>query len=361
MRPSGDQYRLLVEHSPVMLWRSGLDAKCDYFNETWLDFTGRSMAEEVGDGWVEGVHPEDVAHCVQHYLEHFQQQRSFEMVYRLRRCDGEYRYVFDRGVPYRGDDGIFAGFIGSCIDVHESEITKRAKSTFLSMMAHEQRTPLSAMKMFVASMAFRAQAGHQLTPDLFGRLNAQIDRFARLVDLLSETARLEEGRALSLHFEPLDLGELVARVVSFRAETLELRGERPGQRHAIAFSPSVRPCHVMGDALRLEQVFINLIDNAVKYSPDGCEVRVSVRTNDGVHEVLVADTGIGIPSCDLPALTQRYFRASNVSPDHFPGLGLGLALCREILEQHGGFLNVASELTKGTTVSVQLPAAEPPR
>ena len=114
-----DQYRLLVESSPVMIWRSGLDAKCDYFNETWLAFTGRTFEQELGDGWAEGVHADDLDRCIAIYRDHFARRAVFEMEYRLRRHDGVYRYLFDRGVPFTDAAGRFAGFIGSCVDVDE--------------------------------------------------------------------------------------------------------------------------------------------------------------------------------------------------------------------------------------------------
>lgn len=114
-----DQYRLLVESSPVMIWRAGLDAKCDYFNETWLAFTGRAFEQELGDGWAEGVHPSDLDRCVGLYRDHFARHAVFEMEYRLRRHDGVYRYIFDRGVPFADGAGRFAGFIGSCVDIEE--------------------------------------------------------------------------------------------------------------------------------------------------------------------------------------------------------------------------------------------------
>jgi len=116
---SNEQYRLIVESSPNMIWRADLTTKCDYFNKTWLAFTGRSLAQELGFGWAEGVHPDDYSRCVKVYLEHFEAQSAFEMDYRLKRFDGEYRWINDRGVPYYDDDGIFLGFIGSCMDVSE--------------------------------------------------------------------------------------------------------------------------------------------------------------------------------------------------------------------------------------------------
>jgi PAS domain S-box-containing protein len=116
---SFEEYRLLVEQAPIMIWRSNLTMMCDYFNEHWLRFTGRAMEQEVGNGWTEGVHPEDFDRCLKIYTESFARREVFEMEYRLRRADGAYRWIFDRGTPCHGADGAFLGYIGSCVDVTE--------------------------------------------------------------------------------------------------------------------------------------------------------------------------------------------------------------------------------------------------
>jgi two-component system CheB/CheR fusion protein len=153
-----DQYRLLVESSPVMIWRSGLDAKCDYFNETWLAFTGRTFEQELGDGWAEGVHPADLDRCVGIYRDHFARRAVFEMEYRLRRHDGAYRYIFDRGVPFVDAAGAFAGFIGSCVDVDERV---RAEVLLQAEAARERRTAqgLAAELVAQGQQAERAAPG----------------------------------------------------------------------------------------------------------------------------------------------------------------------------------------------------------
>ncbi len=115
----GNQYKIIVESAPNMLWRSGTDALCDYFNTTWLNYTGRTMEQEVGNGWAEGIHPDDFDRCLRIYLDAFKNHEIFEMIYRLKRHDGQWRWIHDRGVPFSDEKNEFAGYIGSCIDVNE--------------------------------------------------------------------------------------------------------------------------------------------------------------------------------------------------------------------------------------------------
>jgi PAS domain S-box-containing protein len=118
-RLTAEDYAALVEQAPIMIWRARTDSLCDYFNARWLAFTGRSLEQEQGNGWAEGVHPEDLQRCVDHYLVHFNQRVPFEMEYRLRRHDGAWRWILDQGTPLFALDGGFRGFTGSCIDVTE--------------------------------------------------------------------------------------------------------------------------------------------------------------------------------------------------------------------------------------------------
>ncbi|UWG96664.1 sensor domain-containing diguanylate cyclase [Dehalobacter sp. DCM] len=111
-------YKIIVESSPNMIWKSGIDGNCNYFNNTWLEFTGRTIEQELGDGWAEGVHKDDLKNCLKVYLDSFHNRQPFEMEYRLLRADGEYRWINDRGVPFF-EEGEFSGYIGSCIDVNE--------------------------------------------------------------------------------------------------------------------------------------------------------------------------------------------------------------------------------------------------
>lgn len=114
------RFRSLADSAPVLIWMAGLDKKCDYFNKGWLDFTGRSLEQEIGDGWTDRVHPDDLARCVGTFSSSFDVKERFEIEYRLQRFDGEYRWILDIGVPRFLPDGTFVGYVGSCFDIHES-------------------------------------------------------------------------------------------------------------------------------------------------------------------------------------------------------------------------------------------------
>jgi PAS domain S-box-containing protein len=119
LRESQTRFRSLADTAPVLIWISGADKLCTYFNKPWLDFTGRTMEEELGNGWVKGVHPADYDRCLEIYVKSFEAREPFKMEYRLRRYDGEYRWILDHGIPRFSPGGDFLGYIGSCIDITE--------------------------------------------------------------------------------------------------------------------------------------------------------------------------------------------------------------------------------------------------
>lgn len=140
----GNQYRMIVESSPNMLWRAGTDGLCNYFNLRWLEFTGKTMEQEVGNGWAAGVHPDDLEKCLKIYTEAFAKREAFAMEYRLRRHDEEWRWINDRGVPYYDDDKVFQGFIGSCMDITEQVNGERLRD----MAQHDFLTGINNRQFF---------------------------------------------------------------------------------------------------------------------------------------------------------------------------------------------------------------------
>ena len=347
------EYRALVDHSPVLVWRAGLDAGCDYFNETWLAFTGRTLEQELGDGWTEGVHPDDFERCLETYQRSFHARRAFEMEYRLRRHDGVYRYLFDRGVPFHDEAGAFAGFIGSCVDVHERVELDVSKARFLAMAAHELRTPLASVRTYLEVIARRAADG---AVDLrsVDRAQGQLDRFNDLLGDLDDVAVIELRAAPGLAPDEVDLRAIVEdAVVAARDRCARARVVR----HELVLTVEAGDYTMFADPLRLRQVDRNLVDNAIKYSPSGGQIGVRLAPDATGWRLTVEDHGIGVPGAEVARLGHRFYRASNAPPMNYPGLGLGLTLVREIVERHGGSLSVSSELGRGTAVAVTLPRA----
>lgn len=123
------KFAALADDAPVLIWTSGLDKRCDFFNKPWLAFTGRTFEQESGDGWAEGVHPDDLAHCVETYRTSFDSRKPFRMEYRLRRHDGEYRWLLDHGVPRHDPDGSFVGYVGSCVDITDQKRDRDVAAT----------------------------------------------------------------------------------------------------------------------------------------------------------------------------------------------------------------------------------------
>lgn len=343
--PTATEYRLLVQHSPVMIWRAGLDAKCDYFNETWLQFTGRTAEQEMGDGWAEGVHADDLQRCVGFYLDHFRRREPFEMEYRLRRHDGEYRWIFDRGVPFTDDQGAFAGFIGSCIDVHDRRRAQDAQRQhseaqlalahdfekwILAIVSHDIRNPLG-------NMLFAAHALQHLSEPGSGvRRNAEVvmrgvKRIEHIVGDLLDLSREREGKGISVDPKPADLGAMCREII--------------GELESIARDRQILlDCQVDGqgvwDEHRIMQAISNLASNAVQHGTPGSPVRLKL-TGDGQRVAVEVRNAGGIPPEILPRIFEP-FRSGQHHGSRGEGLGLGLFIAQAIARAHRGGLEVDS-------------------
>jgi PAS domain S-box-containing protein len=139
LRESEARFRTMADTAPVMIWMSGTDKLCDYFNKVWLDYTGRTLEQELGNGWVEGIHPDDRERCLDTYYISFDARQTLQMEYRLRRADGEYRWMADKSIPRYTLDGTFLGYIGSCIDIHDFKLAQEAQDRLNSLLEQEQR------------------------------------------------------------------------------------------------------------------------------------------------------------------------------------------------------------------------------
>ena len=231
----------------------------------------------------------------------------------------------------------------------EAQAALRVREEFMSIASHELKTPLTPLKLTLYSMERRIAQGQPVELSSVIKSKRQVERLAGLVNDLLDVSRLDLGR-LSLHPAPLEMGHLVAEVV----DQFRHAFERP-------FTLTVPREHlwISGDRDRLEQVLVNLLENAHKYSPAGEAIGVEVEALGAEVRIHVKDQGIGVPVSDQARLFERFYRAANSSHRHFGGLGLGLFISDSIARLHGGALSMSSAEGAGSTFSLSLPCMPP--
>jgi PAS domain S-box-containing protein len=352
----------VMDAAPVMIWVAGTDKGCVWFNRPWLTFTGRHLTQEVGTGWSEGVHHDDFDRCLKVYSSHFDARRDFRMQYRLRRYDGTYRWIDDTGIPRYASDATFLGYIGSCIDVHDhrevqselrrrlleiAELNRQADAALLAAsIAHEINQPLAAV-------VFNGTAGLRwLTtqPPNVERARTTLNNIIRAGQRAVEI--IDSIRAISKKEDrirvPLDLNELIREVLALVEHDL--------QSHHIAVRTTLIETipEVLVDRIQLRQVMLNLIKNAI-------EAMISVVDNsrvlhlktelDGSRNIVVTvqDSGMGIDPENIERIFNRFFTTKT------QGMGMGLTICRSIIEAHNGRLWAEAGLHQGSLFRISLP------
>ena len=336
LRDSEERFRLVANTAPVLIWMAGADKLCTYFNQPWLEFTGRSLEADLGNGWTEVVHPDDRSTLLDTYTQVFDRRGRFEMEYRLRRHDGEYRWVSDLGVPRFNPDGSFAGYIGSCMDVTERKSAEEALTNMGRKLieAHEEE---------------RTWIGRELHDDINQRialLSIELDRWNQSPGLDSQThdhiqktgRRLAEIgqdiQALShrLHSSKLEYLGIAVAAQSFCRELSER------YKVQISFSHSEVPLNLPKEiALCLFRVLQEALQNAVKHSGVK-DFKVELRGKTGEILLSVIDAGRGFDSQDA---VNR--------------LGVGLISMGQRLQLVNGELSIVSELGRGTAICARVP------
>ncbi|MFL5410912.1 MAG: ATP-binding protein [Myxococcales bacterium] len=259
------------------------------------------------------------------------------------------RWIRRSSTPVRSESGAYLGRMFVYMDVTAEKQLDRERSEFLTVAAHELRTPLTPLSMYLQGIERRLARGLPIEPELVVKARRQVGRLSRLVEDLLDVSRLESGR-LTLSRDRVALDQIVSEVVS------DFRAAAP--QHEIVLRRPTRGVQAMGDRERLEQVVVNLVQNAIKYSPQGGRVEVSVERDGSQARVTVTDEGIGIPKDEQRHIFERFFRAQNATTRNYGGLGIGLYVSNEIVERHGGAFEVVSEPGKGTTFGFTIPLDE---
>lgn len=276
-------------------------------------------------------------------FEHGLAGESFRERATVTSAGGQERQVEIRVVPLGGDSGIAA--VALVIDVTQIEMLARMRRDFIADFSHEVRTPLAGLRSSIETLQGGALEREQ-EEHLHRILDRQLGRLDRLVSDLAELNSIESGETV-LHREPTRIRQLL------RELSLDFAEKAGSRRIVITVDGDESVAWV--DPIRVEQVFSNLIDNAIKHAPDSDEVRIEVRDGDRVSEVRVSDRGPGIPREEREKVFHRFYRMDKSRSGQPAGTGLGLAITKHLVLQHGGSVAVESEIGSGTTIVVRLP------
>ena len=481
LRESIELFQTMADNVPAMIWMSGTDKFDDYFNKTWLEFTGRAIEEECDEGWLEGLHSADIQTCIDTYNTSFKEQKGFYLEYRLRRYDGQYRWIADKSVPRYSPDGEFLGFISACIDIDDqkrfrekiqdsellfktisnaspaglwltdedgqnvfvnetwinwtgkpleqqlvdgwmgsvvsedvepvtnkfrqsfiprnyfntefrfkkidgqirwglaegypyfdingsfagyagsiTDITElkkleQRKDDFIKMASHELKTPITSISGYVQLLLNiyneldneRLQASKPTVKSSLNTISKQVAKLTRLISELLDLSKIESGK-LELHKTEFYLADLVEETVQDVRHTTA--------KHAIIVNNDFDG-KIYADKDRISQVILNLLTNAIKYSPDSDSVEVYVEGSKKSTTIRVKDHGIGIDKRDHQKIFERFYRVEGRSEQTYPGFGIGLFIASEIIHRHHGSISIESEKGKGSLFTVTLPIA----
>ena len=365
LRESENRFRTMADAAPVMIWMSGTNKLCGYFNKRWLDFTGRTLAQEVGDGWAEGVHRDDLERVLELYDMAFDARQAFTLEYRLRRWDGQYGWILDHGAPRFEPDGTFLGYIGSCIDVTErkraeaelqhqreelAHLTRVSTIGELSTsVAHELNQPLGAIlsnaeaaEMFLAAEPPALDEVRSILADI--RKDDQ-----RASDVIHRMRNLLRKQEPSL--QALDINEAVGEILKL------LSIDASARKVAMKFEGTPGLPRVWSDRVHLQQVVLNLVLNGMEVMGEISEERrrLNVRTGRGANgtvKVAVSDCGAGVPIDRLPKLFEPFFSTKK------NGMGMGLSIARTIVEAHHGQIWAENNVDIGATFFFTVPIAK---
>ncbi|MBD2209285.1 PAS domain-containing sensor histidine kinase [Calothrix sp. FACHB-156] len=382
LRESEQRFHSMANTAPVMLWMTGCDGLFTFFNQSWLKFTGRSMEQQQGLGWLEGVHPQEQDFCQEIYDSAFHARAKFEMEYRLKRHDNEYRWVLDTGIPRFTPNGKFVGYIGCCIDIterksaevalkhsqesvqaqlEEMESLNRLKDEFLSTVSHELRTPLTNMKMAIQMLGIALNQEQNFLSEMekpqierskaaryYDILDNECDREINLISNFLDLQRLDNNTK-PLVLETIQVQQWLWRVV----ELFKARNRNSCQqklRLSVASNLPLLTC----DPFSLERILIELLTNACKFSPPDAEITISAQMKSQNMQFQVINSGVEIPSCELPRIFDKFYRIPSNDPWKQGGTGLGLALVQKLTKLLGGIIEVESGSNR-TCFAIQLP------
>jgi PAS domain S-box-containing protein len=352
---SKEQFRQVADNAPVMIWMTDENKQCNFVNKGWVRFTGRNKEQEMGYGWIEGMHPDDYSRCAEIFEDAFIERKGYSLEYRFKREDGEYRWLSETGAPRYSAEGKFEGFIGTCVDIHEMKMHEQLRDNFIKMASHELKTPVTSIKGYIQLLLSMYKDHTEIKQPLslqsiqisLTTIDKQIVKLDRLMSELLDLSKIDSDK-LEMNMQNFDLPNLVTETVEDMQQTT--------QHHIIIKNNT--DCKVFGDKDRIGQVMYNLLTNAIKYSPKINSIEVDIyQPSENSVSVSISDHGIGIDKGHHQKIFERFYRVEGKSEQTYPGFGIGLFIANEIIQRHNGTINVESEKGHGSVFTFTLPVS----
>jgi PAS domain S-box-containing protein len=356
------RFENIANSAPVMIWITDVDGLFIFVNNIWCIFTGRNIGEELGLNWIQDVHPDEINDLIDLYKKSVDTRSAFSYEFRFKRIDNVYRWLMMNGVPRSNDDGVFVGFIGTCTDItnqkeneeyikkinYELENANKNKDKFFSIISHDLRSPLSGimsiLEMIVAD--YESLEEDELRNILSEAAKSSKNTFILMENLL-EWARLQTGK---MNFDPQNIS-----LTSVLGSIRDLYAQKLKEKE-IKLNFNLEPEYfAFADQQMTESVLRNLISNAIKFTPESGLILVSFTTSESDILIKVKDTGVGMDENQISKLFKLEMTQSSVGTSGERGTGLGLILCKELVEKQNGKIWVESKVNVGSTFFFTLP------
>jgi PAS domain S-box-containing protein len=361
---SESRYRFLANAIPVQVWTATPQGALDYVSDRTAEYFGKTTQQVIGEQWLAVLHPEDVSRTTERWVHSLRSGEPYEVEFRLWSAEhADYRWHLGRATAQRGEDGAIIRWFGTNTEIedrvraeaeltrltHEATEANRAKGDFLAAMSHELRTPLNAIGGYaqLIEMGVRGPVTEEQRVDLL-KIQRSKNHLDSLVSDVLSFAKLGAGR-IEFRVHAIDVAATVDSVLEMTAPQLEQK-----QLELSTFNPS-RDLKMIADEDKVRQILLNLLANALKFTPPHGRLTLAVHAADREVAISVTDTGIGIPADQLERIFEPFVQAKRALQPSDAGVGLGLAISRQLARAMSGDLSVSSRPGEGSTFTLRLP------
>jgi PAS domain S-box-containing protein len=351
LKESESRFRQLADLMPEKVANTNSKGDFIYFNQGWLEYTGLTTKELIKKGWDNLIHPSEKEEYLKSWQNSLNTGRDFEMEFRYLNKKNKYRWHLSRAEAVKDENGNIQMWICTATEIQKIKLEEKRKEDFLKMVSHELKTPITSIKGYVQLLLslLRSEREVQVSAKPYQmyleRVDHQISRLTRLISEMLDLSRIEKSK-LDLQKESFSLNDLISETVQDINYTNTEHNIRITEDHQ---------CKIYGDKDRIGQVLINLVTNAIKYSPLNPDIEVQIsKAEGGKVSVSVKDFGIGIDTENQKKIFKRFYRVDRNSEETYSGFGIGLYLANEIIQRHNGSLSVKSEMGKGSVFTFTL-------